>query len=94
MDECMSKTEVEAVLRAEYCLLCLCDDFKKWFGAHVKDLNVLTIPSKSPASGILNHVWTISHVDTQGTEFYFNFQDSILGEILGSETLGGRIIPH
>ena len=50
----MSKTEVEAVLRAEYRLLCLCDDFKKRFDAHAKDLNVLTIPSKSPASSVLN----------------------------------------
>jgi len=28
------------------------------------------------------------------TEFYFNFRESIFGEILGSETSGGRIIPH
>ena len=42
----MPQTEVEAVLRAEYRLLCLCDDFKKQFDAHAKDLDVLTIPRK------------------------------------------------
>jgi len=28
------------------------------------------------------------------TGFYFNFKDSIFGEIQGTVTLGGRIIPH
>jgi len=28
------------------------------------------------------------------TEFYFNFKDSIFGQIQGSVTSGGRIIPH
>lgn len=46
MDGLMSETDVEAVLRAEYRLLYLCDDFKKQFDAHAKDLNVVTIPSK------------------------------------------------
>jgi hypothetical protein len=45
-DESMRRLEVEAVLRAEYRLLCLCDDFKKRFDDHAKDLAVNTIPRK------------------------------------------------
>lgn len=44
MDESMRRSEVEAVLRVEYQLLCQCDDFKRQFDAHAKDSAVHTIP--------------------------------------------------
>ena len=43
MDESMRQSEVEAVLRVEYQLLCQCDDFKRQFDAHTKDSAVHTI---------------------------------------------------
>jgi hypothetical protein len=45
-DESMRQSEVETVLRAEYRLLCQCDDFKKRFDDHANDSAVYTIPRK------------------------------------------------
>jgi hypothetical protein len=53
MDEMLRKSEVEAVLRAEYRLLCQCDGFKQQFDAHAKKLGVHTIPGKDIAIQLL-----------------------------------------
>ena len=40
----MNNLQVEAVMKAEYQLLCQCDSFKTQFDAHVKESAVHTIP--------------------------------------------------
>jgi len=49
MDVTLRESEVEAVLRAEYRLLCQCDGFKQQFDAHAKKLGVHTIPGEETA---------------------------------------------
>ncbi|KAF8801852.1 hypothetical protein BYT27DRAFT_7114029, partial [Phlegmacium glaucopus] len=44
MDEMMTHSEVNAVLKEEYRLLCQCDGFKTIFDQFSKDKNVSTIP--------------------------------------------------
>jgi hypothetical protein len=44
MDEMMTNSDANAVLKEEYRLLCQCDGFKALFDQYAKDRNVLTIP--------------------------------------------------
>ena len=53
MDKILRKSEVEAVLRAEYWFLCQYDGFKQQFDAHVKKLGVHTTPGKDIAIQVL-----------------------------------------
>jgi hypothetical protein len=60
MDEDMNMFQVEAVMRAEYQLLCQCDGFKTQFDAHAKESAVHTIPRKLT---VHNNYVSYSHLE-------------------------------
>ena len=90
MDMTLHKSEVKAVLRAEYQLLCQCDGFKHLMPMKRNWVSILFLVRKLLYN---DHCVTFTH---SPLEFYFNFKDSIFGQVQGFFKLmsGGRIIPH
>lgn len=91
MDPTLDGDEVEAVLREEYKLLCLCDHFKEKFDEYAESEGVSRIPSTFLVLSQTHH-WVTSPF--QSTEFYFNFKGAVFGQLMGGKSSDNHILSH
>ena len=88
IDGYMTPLSVKNVLQAEYALLCIGDAFKAEFDRHASENNVAGIPGQRNSIDLSLQTLNVF------LEFYFNFKESIFGELCPTLTSGSRCVPH